>query len=147
MTEDVFAGYPFWYRFFYMAAVFTIFRFRLYFAWTMSDAVCINAGLGAYPTASKPRCGLGPADLKALDQRYVCVGVWGWGVGGLLSAVCSVCLSCLSSAPLSSCVCLYVCVCVCVSVCLSVCLSLLCLLPLLPSSPRCVRVRGVRVQG
>ena len=71
VTEDVFIEYPFWYRFFYMFAVFTIFRFRLYFAWIMSEVVCMNAALGAYPTASRPKCGQGPTDLKALDNRFV----------------------------------------------------------------------------
>ena len=70
VTEDAFLEYPFWYRLFYMFAVFTIFRFRLYFAWIMSEVVCMNAALGAYPTASKPKCGQGPTDLKALENRF-----------------------------------------------------------------------------
>ncbi len=68
VTTDEFLESPLWYRFFYMFPIFTIFRLRLYFAWIMSEAVCMNAALGAYPASSKPRCGYGPTDLAALDQ-------------------------------------------------------------------------------
>ena len=47
---------------------FVVFRFKLYFAWIMSECVCMVLGLGAYPVLSKPRCGHGPTDLDALHD-------------------------------------------------------------------------------
>ena len=49
-----------------MVVMFCVFRCRVYFAWIMSECVCMVLGLGAYPVASKPRCGQGPTDLAAL---------------------------------------------------------------------------------
>ncbi|CAH8594986.1 unnamed protein product [Schistosoma turkestanicum] len=55
------------YRFFYMMIIFFIFRMRIYFAWKMSECVCMSASLGAYPKLSEPEKGGGPTNLHALD--------------------------------------------------------------------------------
>ncbi|CAH1795332.1 unnamed protein product, partial [Owenia fusiformis] len=68
MNTDDFMEKPFWYRLFYMVPMFTVFRMRMYTAWVMSECMCMASGLGAYPKASKPKCGLGPSDLEALKQ-------------------------------------------------------------------------------
>ncbi|CAH8667740.1 unnamed protein product [Schistosoma curassoni] len=57
----------FLYRFFYMMVIFFTFRMRIYFAWKMSECVCISARLGAYPKLSEPEKGEGPTNLHALD--------------------------------------------------------------------------------
>jgi len=66
MHTDEFYENPFWYRLWYMVPMFTVFRVRMYFAWLMSELVCMAAMLGAYPADSKPRIGKGPNDLQAL---------------------------------------------------------------------------------
>lgn len=35
-----------WYKFWYLSIVTMLVRFKYYFAWTMADAVCNNAGIG-----------------------------------------------------------------------------------------------------
>ena len=67
MASDEFYEHGFWFRIFYMIPMFTVFRFRMYFAWLMSEVVCIAGGLGCYPKASKPKIGQGPTDLKQLE--------------------------------------------------------------------------------
>ncbi|XP_056014060.1 lysophospholipid acyltransferase 7-like isoform X2 [Ostrea edulis] len=62
-TEEFYDN-PFWFRLFYMMPMFIIFRTRLYMAWILSECMCMTIGLGAYPRASKPKCGQGPTDLK-----------------------------------------------------------------------------------
>ncbi|KAM7542850.1 hypothetical protein Aperf_G00000014192 [Anoplocephala perfoliata] len=52
----------------YLAAVFFVYRMRLYFAWVMGECVCMSVGLGAYPALSRPAVGEGPTDLEALDR-------------------------------------------------------------------------------
>ena len=54
------------YRLFYMTPVFFNFRMRLFTGFVLSECSCIMAGLGAYPSESKPKPGEGPTDLKAL---------------------------------------------------------------------------------
>ncbi|KAK7113240.1 lysophospholipid acyltransferase 7-like [Littorina saxatilis] len=68
VQTDEFYTNPFWYRLFYMVPMFMIFRTRLYSAWLLSECMCITAGFAAYPIASKPKCGAGPTDFKALHQ-------------------------------------------------------------------------------
>jgi len=67
-SDEFYTDNPFWYRLVYMVPMFFIFRTRLYVAWIMSECICIAAALGAYPTASQPRCGAGPTNFEALDQ-------------------------------------------------------------------------------
>ncbi|KAK4475064.1 hypothetical protein MN116_002158 [Schistosoma mekongi] len=57
----------FLYRLFYMMIIFFTFRMRIYFAWKMSECVCMSSGLGAYPKLSEPDKGEGPTNLNALD--------------------------------------------------------------------------------
>uniref|UniRef100_A0A0R3SXJ5 Lysophospholipid acyltransferase 7 n=1 Tax=Hymenolepis diminuta TaxID=6216 RepID=A0A0R3SXJ5_HYMDI len=56
------------YRLVYIAAIFFVYRMRLYFAWVMGECVCMSVGLGAYPAISRPVVGDGPTDLEALDR-------------------------------------------------------------------------------
>nr|CAD7199259.1 unnamed protein product [Timema douglasi] len=48
------------YRFWYMWPTFLIFRMRIYIGMTLSECVCITAGLGAYPAFTDPKSGQGP---------------------------------------------------------------------------------------
>ncbi|XP_046366660.2 lysophospholipid acyltransferase 7-like [Haliotis rufescens] len=68
VETDEFSDQPFWFRLFYMMPMFIIFRTRLYIAWLLSECMCITSALGAYPVKSKPKCGQGPTDLKALED-------------------------------------------------------------------------------
>ena len=54
-----------------MVPMFIMFRTRLYSAWILSECMSITAALGAYPVRSKPKCGVGPTDLEALDDVWV----------------------------------------------------------------------------
>jgi lysophospholipid acyltransferase 7 len=58
-TEE-FANRAWFYRFVYSNAVFFTFRMRMYSAFIISECVCINAGLGAYPKRLKAQSGVGP---------------------------------------------------------------------------------------
>lgn len=68
VKSDEFQFNPFWYRLLYMVPMFQIFRTRLYIAWIMSELMSMTAGLGAYPTYCKAKCGEGPTDFKALKE-------------------------------------------------------------------------------
>ncbi|CAF3740763.1 unnamed protein product [Adineta steineri] len=68
--DDKFYDNPLWYRLLYMPLIFTLFRFRFYSAWLLAECMCMSAGFGAYPLASKPKPGQGPTDLVALKQAY-----------------------------------------------------------------------------
>nr|CAD7567533.1 unnamed protein product [Timema californicum] len=48
------------YRFWYIWPTFLIFRMRIYIGMTLSECVCITAGLGAYPVFTDPKSGQGP---------------------------------------------------------------------------------------
>lgn len=48
------------YRVFYVWPSFVIFRMRIYTGLTLSEAVCTNAGFGAYPNESEVANGEGP---------------------------------------------------------------------------------------
>ena len=54
-----------------MVPMFMVFRTRLYMAWILAECMCMTIGLGAYPSLSKPKCGMGPTDLKELHKRLV----------------------------------------------------------------------------
>lgn len=53
-------------RFFYMVAVFFVFRMRFYAAWCGAEAGCISAGLGCYPEKALSKPGGGPT----VNYRY-----------------------------------------------------------------------------
>ena len=57
---------PLWYRLAYMPLIFTLFRFRFYIAWILSEYACIMSNFGAYPIISKPKPGAGPTNLVDL---------------------------------------------------------------------------------
>ncbi|VDM85054.1 unnamed protein product [Strongylus vulgaris] len=56
------------YRLFYAAAVFVVFRTRVYSAWAVAESMCVTLGLGIYPTESKPRTVIGPIDLEKYKE-------------------------------------------------------------------------------
>ncbi|XP_065154385.1 lysophospholipid acyltransferase 7 [Paramisgurnus dabryanus] len=58
-TEE-FLENNYFYRFFYMVAVFFVFRMRFYSAWCGAEAGCISAGLGCYPQGALSKPGAGP---------------------------------------------------------------------------------------
>ncbi|CAB3361940.1 Hypothetical predicted protein [Cloeon dipterum] len=63
---------PLWYRILYMLPQFLTFRMRLMTGMVLSECSCIIAGLGAYPTTTRPRTGTGPQDyikLLELDEH------------------------------------------------------------------------------
>lgn len=45
-----------------LVPTFTWFRWRFYIAWMLAEAMCIAAGLGAYPFECKAKPGLGPTE-------------------------------------------------------------------------------------
>ncbi|XP_030640467.1 membrane-bound acylglycerophosphatidylinositol O-acyltransferase mboat7 [Chanos chanos] len=59
LTDD-FLEHNFFYRFFYMIAVFFVFRMRFYSAWCGAEAGCMTAGLGCYPEGALSKPGGGP---------------------------------------------------------------------------------------
>ena len=60
MDSDEFNDRSWFYRYAYANAVFFTFRMRMYSAFIISECVCINAGLGAYPKRLKAQSGMGP---------------------------------------------------------------------------------------
>ncbi|KAI1885869.1 hypothetical protein AGOR_G00208210 [Albula goreensis] len=58
-TEE-FLDHQFFFRLFYMTAVFFVFRMRFYAAWCSAEAGCISAGLGCYPEGAMSKPGGGP---------------------------------------------------------------------------------------
>lgn len=67
-TDEWQEGSSFIWKVFYMMPVFFNFRMRIYAGFCLSECACICAGLGAYPTKSKPRPGQGPSDLELLEK-------------------------------------------------------------------------------
>ncbi|XP_028325590.1 membrane-bound acylglycerophosphatidylinositol O-acyltransferase mboat7 [Gouania willdenowi] len=59
LTEE-YLDHNFFFRFFYMIAVFFVFRMRFYAAWCGAEAGCISAGLGCYPEKALSKPGGGP---------------------------------------------------------------------------------------
>ncbi|CAM4702166.1 unnamed protein product [Leuciscus chuanchicus] len=59
-TEE-FLEHNYFYRFFYMVAIFFVFRMRFYSAWCGAEAGCISAGLGCYPQGALSKPGGGPS--------------------------------------------------------------------------------------
>nr|XP_061813821.1 lysophospholipid acyltransferase 7-like [Nerophis lumbriciformis]XP_061813829.1 lysophospholipid acyltransferase 7-like [Nerophis lumbriciformis]XP_061813837.1 lysophospholipid acyltransferase 7-like [Nerophis lumbriciformis] len=60
VRSDLFLDHNFFFRFFYMVAVFFMFRMRFYAAWCSAEAGCISAGLGCYPQGAHCKPGGGP---------------------------------------------------------------------------------------
>ncbi|XP_028836606.1 membrane-bound acylglycerophosphatidylinositol O-acyltransferase mboat7 [Denticeps clupeoides] len=60
VRTDDFLERSFFFRFFYMFAVFFVFRMRFYSAWCGAEAGCITAGLGCYPQGAQSKPGGGP---------------------------------------------------------------------------------------
>lgn len=56
------------YRLWYVWPSFFIFRMRIYIGLSLSECVCIMAGMGVYPKAFKSAPGGGPRNVVALDQ-------------------------------------------------------------------------------
>ncbi|KAL6729473.1 hypothetical protein Aduo_000523 [Ancylostoma duodenale] len=56
------------YRMLYAAAVFVVFRTRVYSAWAVAESMCVTLGLGIYPADSKPRTVVGPTDLEKYKE-------------------------------------------------------------------------------
>ena len=38
------------------------------FSLPLVEALCVSAGLGAYPSNSRPKCGRGPTDFTKLQE-------------------------------------------------------------------------------
>ncbi|KAK6029137.1 MBOAT family protein [Ostertagia ostertagi] len=51
-------------RLLYAAAVFVVFRMRVYSAWAVAESICVTLGIGIYPSEAKPRTVVGPTDLE-----------------------------------------------------------------------------------
>ncbi|KAK6034415.1 MBOAT family protein [Cooperia oncophora] len=51
-------------RLLYAAAVFVVFRMRVYSAWAVAESICVTLGIGIYPSDTKPRTVVGPTDLE-----------------------------------------------------------------------------------
>lgn len=74
LTEEFYQSRSFLYRLFYVWPTFFIFRMRIYSGIILAEAVCINAGFGAYPSELKAKCGHGTAkelsaeSLKKLES-------------------------------------------------------------------------------
>ncbi|TRY89330.1 hypothetical protein DNTS_023621 [Danionella cerebrum] len=60
VRAEEFLEHNYFYRFFYMVAVFFVFRMRFYSAWCGAEAGCISAGLGCYPKGALSKPGGGP---------------------------------------------------------------------------------------
>ncbi|CAD6188764.1 unnamed protein product [Caenorhabditis auriculariae] len=56
------------YRFVYAAAVFAVFRARVYSAWAIAESICVLLGIGVYPASSKPKIVVGPTDLAEFNK-------------------------------------------------------------------------------
>lgn len=60
MSSEFYDNRSWIYRLFYVWPAFFIFRMRIYTGLTLSEAVCTNAGFGAYPIQSDVSNGEGP---------------------------------------------------------------------------------------
>jgi len=58
------------YRIWYMTPLFAVFRMRFYCGFILSEVSCMMAGLGAYPSESKPKPGWGPSVLEPLTRVH-----------------------------------------------------------------------------
>ncbi|XP_053699766.1 lysophospholipid acyltransferase 7 isoform X2 [Synchiropus splendidus] len=69
VRSEEFLDRNFFFRFFYMIAVFFVFRMRFYAAWCGAEAGCISAGLGCYPESALCKPGGGPTVSYSTDPR------------------------------------------------------------------------------
>ncbi|XP_077979475.1 membrane-bound acylglycerophosphatidylinositol O-acyltransferase mboat7-like [Glandiceps talaboti] len=67
--SDELYNHGYWYATLFMVPMFFVFRMRMYAAWVLSECVCIMSALGAYPIASKPKCGQGPSITWPKDSK------------------------------------------------------------------------------
>ncbi|XP_061101750.1 lysophospholipid acyltransferase 7 [Conger conger] len=67
VRTDQFLEHHFFFRLFYMTAVFFVFRMRFYAAWCGAEAGCISAGLGCYPEGAMSKPGGGPTVQHSPD--------------------------------------------------------------------------------
>lgn len=68
LAEEFYEDRHFMYRLWYSVPIFLQFRMRMYIGMRMSEAVCIMAGAGCYPSFSDPKPGKGPS--KEYVQLY-----------------------------------------------------------------------------
>lgn len=68
LSDEFYFERSFLYRLWYVWPSFFIFRMRIYVGMTLTECICIMAGLGAYPQAFRSRPGGGPREVVALDQ-------------------------------------------------------------------------------
>ncbi|CAL8359966.1 unnamed protein product [Arctogadus glacialis] len=69
VRTDDFLNDNFFFRLFYMTAVFFVFRMRFYAAWCAAEAGCISAGLGCYPEGAMSKPGGGPTVSYSPDPN------------------------------------------------------------------------------
>lgn len=55
------------YQLLYLVPTFTWFRWRFYLGWALAEAMCMTAGLGAYPVECASKPGQGPTQPVQLD--------------------------------------------------------------------------------
>ncbi|XP_069393678.1 lysophospholipid acyltransferase 7 isoform X2 [Paralichthys olivaceus] len=67
VRTDDFLDQNYFFRLFYMIAVFFVFRMRFYAAWCGAEAGCISAGLGCYPEKALSKPGGGPTVTYSPD--------------------------------------------------------------------------------
>ncbi|GMT36326.1 hypothetical protein PFISCL1PPCAC_27623, partial [Pristionchus fissidentatus] len=68
-TDDVFV-WSFFYKLIYAAAVFTVFRMRVYAAWSISECMCVTLNIGIYPDSSAPKCVVGPTNIDEFKKGW-----------------------------------------------------------------------------
>lgn len=73
LTDEFFEERSWLYRYWYIWPNFFNFRMRIYIGLILAECACTVAGLGAYPTFSKPKPGEGPSDsfekMKSLTRK------------------------------------------------------------------------------
>ncbi|XP_074647591.1 membrane-bound acylglycerophosphatidylinositol O-acyltransferase mboat7-like [Tubulanus polymorphus] len=67
-TDEFYTKHSAWYHLWYTVLLFFQLRMRIYTAWQLSECICIVAGIGCYPTLSKPKNGGGPTNLQVLKD-------------------------------------------------------------------------------
>lgn len=69
LSDEFYEERSWLYRFWYVWPNFFIFRMRIYIGLTLSECVCIMAGLGMYPTQMKSKPGLGPSNVTPIGDH------------------------------------------------------------------------------
>ncbi|CAJ0942246.1 unnamed protein product, partial [Mesorhabditis belari] len=70
LRSDAIWEWSFTYRLFWAAAVFVVFRNRVYSAWAVSESICVTIGIGIYPKLSKPTIVVGPTDVEKYQSLH-----------------------------------------------------------------------------